>query len=85
MPSDESRCRQTELAVVSLLLGELEPDELVSAGQHIGQCTSCRIMVLELSSTSLLLRRYSNRGALRRRGLSEAVVREARASSIAAV
>lgn len=84
MPSDESRCRQTELAVVSLLLGELEPDELVSAGQHIGQCTSCRIMVSELSSTSLLLRRYSNR-ALTRRRLSEAVVREARASSIAAV
>ena len=50
-------CRQTEQAIVDLLLDELEADELVRAGEHLAQCPSCRSMLAELTQTSRLLRR----------------------------
>jgi predicted anti-sigma-YlaC factor YlaD len=52
-----TRCRQTQLAVVDLLLDELEADELVRAGEHLAHCAPCRSMLLELTRTSRILRR----------------------------
>lgn len=57
MTNPSARCRQTEQAVVDLLLDELEADELVRAGEHLAQCSPCRSMLLELTQTSRRLRR----------------------------
>lgn len=57
MTNSSARCRETELAIVDLLLNELEADELVRAGEHLAGCASCRTILLDLTKTSRLLRR----------------------------
>jgi predicted anti-sigma-YlaC factor YlaD len=70
MPVSCPHCRSFDQALGALLVGELEGDDLVRAGQHLGYCVPCRTTVVELSQVARRLRRTAVYG--RAHGMAQA-------------